>query len=195
MQQEWQEITLGSDIFKKAREDFDFMLQKLLKSMYRNDSTEGSITMKVNVDMKSEFVMDMNGESCRVDKPVFEHKVDTTVPLKNKTSGKNETGMVLVFDEELGRYVLEYDTSGAQKTIFDPEYQQAETIDADARQVDEETEVKGIAMLKDQEEAQEPQEPDTGVIDVECEETKAEEDSNCADGDTEIVEGSDYEYD
>ena len=42
--QNWQEITLESDTFSKAREDFNFMFQKLLKRMYKNESIEGSIT-------------------------------------------------------------------------------------------------------------------------------------------------------
>ena len=105
---------------------------------------------------------------------------------------KNETGMVLVYDEELGRYILEFDATGGQKTIFDPEYQKSgNTIDADARQVDEE-EVKGIPMLESADKAA-GSEPE--VVDVECEETQVEDDSNGADGDIEAGEESDYEYD
>lgn len=190
--QNWQEITLESDTFAKAREDFNFMFQKLLKRMYKNETIEGSITLKINVDMKYEFVMDEDGETQRVDKPVFIHKIDTTVPLKDSNKGKNETGMALVYDEELGRYILEFDATGGQKTIFDPEYQQnGNTIDADVRQVDEE-DVKGIPML---EQAHEGTESQPEVVDVEREETQVEDDSNGADGDTEAGEESDYEYD
>lgn len=190
--QNWQEITLESDTFSKAREDFNFMFQKLLKRMYKNESIEGSITLKINVDMKHDFVIGEDGETQRVDKPVFIHKIDTTVPLKDSNGGKNETGMVLVYDEELGRYILEFDATGGQKTIFDPEYQQSgNTIDADARQVDEE-EVKGIPML---ESADKAAESESEVVDVECEETQVEDDSNGADGDIEAGEESDYEYD
>ena len=78
--QNWQEITLESDTFSKAREDFNFMFQKLLKRMYKNESIEGSITLKINVDMKYDFVIGEDGETQRVDKPVFIHKIDTTVP-------------------------------------------------------------------------------------------------------------------
>lgn len=81
---------------------------------------------------------------------------------------------------------------GDKKTIFDPEYQQSgNTIDADARQVDEE-EVKGIPML---ESADKAAESESEVVDVECEETQVEDDSNGADGDIEAGEESDYEYD
>lgn len=62
---------------------------------------------------------------------------------------------------------------------------------ADARQVDEE-EVKGIPMLESADKAAES-EPE--VVDVECEETQVEDDSNGADGDIEAGEESDYEYD
>lgn len=113
--QNWQEITLESDTFSKAREDFNFMFQKLLKRMYKNESIEGSITLKINVDMKYDFVIGEDGETQRVDKPVFIHKIDTTVPLKDSNRGKNETGMVLVYDEELGRYILEFDATGGTK--------------------------------------------------------------------------------
>lgn len=44
------------------------MFQKLLKRMYKNESIEGSITLKINVDMKYDFVIGEDGETQRVDK-------------------------------------------------------------------------------------------------------------------------------
>ena len=41
-------------------------------------------------------------------KPVLKYKITTTVPIKDTDDGKADTGMALVWDKDLGRYVLVY---------------------------------------------------------------------------------------
>ena len=57
------------------------------------------------------------------------------MPVKDSADGKRDTGMCLVYDEKLKRYVLKYVSTGGQMNIFDME-QQAEN---DADIVDSET--------------------------------------------------------
>ena len=57
------------------------------------------------------------------------------VPVKDGFDGKNDTGMELVYDDELKRYVLRYVSEGGQQSIFDPEY--ANVVNGEATIVDE----------------------------------------------------------
>lgn len=82
------------------------------------------------------------------------------MPVKDSADGKRDTGMCLVYDEKLKRYVLKYVSTGGQMNIFDME-QQAEN---DADIVDSETlaiEGQPTYFLPDNqvdEESEEPQE-------------------------------------
>ncbi|MGN0400001.1 MAG: hypothetical protein ACI4EO_07730 [Blautia sp.] len=123
--QNYQELTLETDIFQQARETFNLLFQKLLKKMEQNNSEEGSITLKVDVEVSTDWVPDGEGGSDEIRKPVLKHKVSTTVPVKDSLDGKKDTGMNLVYDEELKRYVLKFVSSGGQMNIFDKEVQES----------------------------------------------------------------------
>lgn len=74
--QNYVDMTIESDIFAGARDSFDLMMQKLLHKMQQNASDEGSITLKVSVDMTTEWIPDGNGESEECFKPKIKYKVD-----------------------------------------------------------------------------------------------------------------------
>lgn len=59
--QNYVDMTIESDIFAGARDSFDLMMQKLLHKMQQNASDEGSITLKVSVDMTTEWIPDDYG--------------------------------------------------------------------------------------------------------------------------------------
>ena len=181
--QNWQEITLDSETFEQARQNFDMLLQKLFQKMEQNNSDEGSITLKVDINMLDDYVTDEEGNSKRVCKPVLKHKVSTTVPVKDSFDGKKDTGMELVYDEELKRYVLKYVSSGGQMSMFDPDYQ--EVINGEATFVDEERPALEANYLLEGEviePTEEPQDGDSGVEDGVFEEVQGCEDKNAADG-------------
>lgn len=104
----WQEITMESETFSKIRESFNLLLQRLFQKMEQNHSDEGAITLKVNLSISKDFIPDGNGSSREVHKPILKYKIDTQVPVKDGFDGKNDTGMELVYDDELKRYVLRY---------------------------------------------------------------------------------------
>lgn len=131
----WQEITMESETFSKIRESFNLLLQRLFQKMEQNHSDEGAITLKVNLSISKDFIPDGNGSSREVHKPVLKYKIDTQVPVKDGFDGKNDTGMELVYDDELKRYVLRYVSEGGQQSIFDPEY--ANVVNGEATIVDE----------------------------------------------------------
>ena len=128
-------MTLESDTFQAARETFNLMLQKLFKMMEQSDMDEGSIDLKISIELNEDYVPQDVGTTVRIKKPLIKHKISTVVPVKDSMDGKRDTGMCLVYDENLKRYVLKYVSTGGQMNIFDME-QQAEN---DADIVDSET--------------------------------------------------------
>lgn len=131
----YEEMTLESDTFQVARETFNLMLQKLFKKMEQSDMDEGSIDLKISIELNEDYVPQDDGTTVRIKKPLIKHKISTVVPVKDSMDGKRDTGMRLVYDENLKRYVLKYVSTGGQMNIFDME-QQAEN---DADIVDSET--------------------------------------------------------
>lgn len=120
--QNWEEITMDSETFAQVRENFDLLLQKLFQKMQQNNSDEGSITLKVDVNMVDDYIPGEDGETRRISKPVLKHKINTTVPVKDSIDGKKDSGMELVYDEDLKRYVLKYVSVGGQRSIFDEDF-------------------------------------------------------------------------
>lgn len=54
----YEEMRIESDVFATARENFDLLMQRLFKSMEKNNSDEGSITLKVDLQMSQDWVSD-----------------------------------------------------------------------------------------------------------------------------------------
>lgn len=190
----YQEITMESETFSKIRESFNLLLQRLFQKMEQNHSDEGAITLKVNLSISTDFIPDGNGSSREVHKPVLKYKIDTQVPVKDGFDGKNDTGMELVYDDELKRYVLKYVSEGGQQSIFDPEY--ANVVNGEATIVDEQPALPMNAPLLEYSE-QDASEADNSSSDSENtsnEEIIDPDDTNGASGSTESSD-DDYEYD
>lgn len=189
----WQEITMESETFSKIRESFNLLLQRLFEKMEQNDSDEGSIALKVNLSIDTDFITDENGESRKVHKPVLKYKIDTQVPVKDSSDGKNKTGMELVYDDELRRYVLRYVSEGGQQSIFDPEY--ANVVNGEATIVDEQPALPmNVPLLECSE--QDASEVDNSSSDSENTSNKEiidQDNINSADGNAEASD-DDYEY-
>ena len=198
--QNYEELQLGSEMFQEIRSSFDTLLQKLFKKMEDNNSDEGVIDLKLNIGIRTEWIPDQNapGGSHQVNMPVIKHKITTQVPVKDALDGQKDTGMALVYDEELKRYVLKYVSLDGQMSIFDME--QPEDPEGDAVEVDA-IEGKTLLQIEDKstsagDEEEPPEEPDGGTeeITVADEETITVPDENGADGDTEAYD-DDYFYD
>ena len=201
----YEEMKIESDVFTTARENFDLLMQRLFASMEKNNSDEGSITLKVDLQMKQDWVPNGEGGSVEVNKPVIKHKVTISVPVSDSMNSKKDTGMNLVWDEELNRYVLRYINEGGQQSLFDPDYEQ--NLKGEDAEPDESTMLPGPsnelpdnsgvidADYKEVDEAEEDEnKPDTATD----EEITTEEDGETPGGNpefTDSVEDDDYEYD
>ena len=56
----------------------------------------------------------VEGESRKINKPSFKHKVTSTVQIKDEKAGSMDTEMELAFDEDSGEYVLQPVANTAQ---------------------------------------------------------------------------------
>lgn len=116
-------LTLEDETFEEPRQNFNRVLQRLFKSMIDSGSTDGSITMKIDVSMEQEYIPnydpEIDGESRKISKPVFKHKVTSTVTVKDEVSGSKNPQMELIWDEEKQMYVLAYISNTDQRSIFD----------------------------------------------------------------------------
>lgn len=120
-------INFNEDTFADAKRDMNFVLQRLIDNMLNKGSTEGSMTLKLDVTLKEEFIPnfdpDIEGETRKVDKPVFKHKVTSQMQIKDEKSGNMDTEMELVLDDETGEYVMKPIANTTQRSIFDSDYQ------------------------------------------------------------------------
>lgn len=107
----YEEMSITSPAFNTVREAFDVALQRLLKKMEKSKMDEGQIALNITVTNEDVFT-DGDAELGDTDgpekKPVLKYKITTTVPIKDTDDGKADTGMALVWDKDLGRYVLVY---------------------------------------------------------------------------------------
>lgn len=117
------ELFLEDETFNSARENFNVVLQKLFKSMVDSDSEEGSITLKIDVKMATEFIPnhdpDIEGESRKIHLPAFAHKVTSTITVKEEMKGNQNPNMELIWDEATNSFKLQYISNTDQRTIFD----------------------------------------------------------------------------
>lgn len=70
----YEEMTLESDTFQAARETFNLMLQKLFKKMEQSDMDEGSIDLKISIELNEDYVPQDDGTTVRIKKPLIKHK-------------------------------------------------------------------------------------------------------------------------
>lgn len=118
-----QELVIEDVTFEEARMNFNRVLQRLFKNMIDSDSTDGSISLKIDVSLEREYIPNydpnIEGESRQIQKPKFKHKVSSNITVKDELTGNKNPEMQLVWDEERQMYVLAYITGTDQRTIFD----------------------------------------------------------------------------
>ena len=193
------ELDFNSDTFANVKRDMNFVLQRLIGNMVEKGSTNGSLTLKIDVSFTQEYIPNydpkVEGESRKINKPNFKHKVTSTVQIADKKDGNMDTEMELAFDEDSGEYVLQPVANTTQKSIFDSDYK--ENLKPDDEEKSEKEEPKGIPQLPDPTEAE-----DEDVIDAEYTEleTAQKPDENSEEDVTdEILEDAeeiehDYDY-
>lgn len=90
------ELSLASDTFTPAVEAFDRQLLVPLKRMRKQNINEGSISLKINIELWKQFPVDEHGNEREIFVPVFNHEVSSQLTQKDKQSGKIDQDFVLV---------------------------------------------------------------------------------------------------
>lgn len=120
-------LDFDSDTLGNVKRDVNFVLQRLIGNMVEKGSTNGSLTLKIDVSFTQEYIPNydstVEGKSRKINKPSFKHNVTSTVQIKDKKDGNMDTEMELVFDEYSGEYVLQPVANTAQKSIFDSDFE------------------------------------------------------------------------
>lgn len=144
-----QDLVIEDSTFEEARQNFNRVLQRLFKNMLDGNSTEGSITLKIEVDLERNHIPnydpDIEGETREIQIPKFKHKVSSSITVKDELTGNKNPEMQLVWDDERKMYVLAYISETDQRTIFDKDApwnqqeQDGEVIEADQNRIETNT--------------------------------------------------------
>ena len=115
-------LSLNGDTFNSFKLDFDNSLQRLLTRMDKLQRDSGSITCKIDVQLKEDAERNLDsaseGDTVPVMRPVFSHDISTEIKVKDKTTGLLAGNRKLVWDEQLHEYVMK-DIDDGQTTLFD----------------------------------------------------------------------------
>lgn len=120
-------IYLESEVFEDTRDKFNMVLQRLFKNMSDTNASDGSITLKIDVNMRHETIAnndpDIQGDTRKITLPNFDYKVSSTISVKEEEKGNNNPQMELVWDEDKQIYVLQPVANTTQRSIFDKDFQ------------------------------------------------------------------------
>lgn len=121
-------LDFDSDTFEEMKKDMNFVLQRLIGNMQEKGTNEGSMTLKIDVTMVEESIPnydpEIKGETRKVYKPQFKHKVTSAVKINDEKSGTFNNEMELVMDEDTGIFKLVPIANTTQRSIFDADFQQ-----------------------------------------------------------------------
>ncbi len=125
-------LDFDSDTFEEMKRDMNFVLQRLIGNMQEKGTDEGSMTLRIDVTMVKEFIPnydpDIKGETREISKPQFKHKVTSAVKINDEKSGSFNNEMELVMDEDTGVFKLVPIANTAQRSIFDSDFQQQNSV-------------------------------------------------------------------
>ena len=174
------ELRIEADTFEKLRRDADIVLQRALGTMKEKESMEGKVTIAIDIKLVPDFIPNydpqVKGETRKILKPKFDHKVTSAINIKNEEKGNVNPEMAMVWDEQKQEYVLTYVNNTEQRSIFDTDFQEAmnepkenELPLLEGEVVDETAlpgPVEGEARIEDFREGDEPEDDGYGYEDI-----------------------------
>ena len=121
------DLSLRGEIFNDAVELFDLKLRDVLNTLLRQGLTDGSVTLKLNVELWTVGEQDEDGVYHDTNKTHFDYNVSSAVTQKSKSNGEVVNMLRLrVIDGQLELRDLD------ENTLFDMEGNRNEH-DADGR--------------------------------------------------------------
>lgn len=184
-----QNLHIADSAFERMQRDADRVMQKLLKNMVENGSLEGSVTIKIDISLKQDFIQNtdpyIEGETRKVLSPTFAHKVGSMMQIKDETKGGiSYEGMEMVWDDERKEFVVKPIANTTQRSIFDADFQCVNDSEDNCGEGAEQLAIEGrqIVALP-------------GPSGEECEESDAEEGEETSESDTEAAEDMSNAFD
>ena len=89
-------LSLASETFAPAVEDFDKSMLSMLDRMRKQNIYEGSVTLKISVELEKQFPFDDNGNEREITVPTFSHETCSALTQKSKISGEIAEDFILV---------------------------------------------------------------------------------------------------
>lgn len=119
-------LSIHSETFRSMKNDFDSMMQVLLRKMAKKGINEGKLSLEIKIKLEDRDMPVYDGTDDVTDTvqvPTFEHKVTYSLTEKEDKKGTFDSEMRLVWDEKLGMYVMKY-MNQAQRSMFDDDFEQ-----------------------------------------------------------------------
>lgn len=90
------DLSLASETFAPAVKDFDASMLAMLDRMRKQGIREGSVTLKISVEIEKQFPVDEDGKRREMFLPSFSHETCSALTQKSKRSGEIAEDFVLV---------------------------------------------------------------------------------------------------
>lgn len=148
MEEYVRKLDFDCDTFSEMKRDMNFVMQRLLGNMMDSDTTEASMTLKIDIKLVQEWIPnydpEADSESRKVSKPQFKHKVTSAIKINDVKFGNMNNEMELVFDESTGIYEMRPIANTTQRSIFDSDFEMQEPDEKCVNDSDFEGDTKGI---------------------------------------------------
>lgn len=119
-------LSLDSDTFEQAKNDFDLLLRNTIAAMIDGKGDEAKIKLEMSVKLQPGETVDHEVTAYKatreIIRPTFEHKVSVSMQYKDEKKGSLQGDYELVWDEQLVRYVLRAISDG-RTSLFDNDRQ------------------------------------------------------------------------
>lgn len=115
-------LTMESEAFNGLKTDFNQVLRRTLTNMERKESEQAELTVKLKISLEKDTAPDFREVRHRAERdivrPTFTHKISSVMQIKCEKSGVLSGDYELVWDEEIGDYIMRPIDDG-QLSLFD----------------------------------------------------------------------------
>lgn len=196
---DYEEMKIDSDSFKEIRDTFDCVLQNLLEKMAESNSREGTLDLKLNINVAENEITagDRAGDVAKM--PTIKYKCQYTVPVKDGIDGEAYTGMELVYDSIDQAYVLRPVSLDGQMSIGDYMRERDEETREDPQEdqeagTEEQSSNDEDAAANEDEAEKQSEEPGSSLLDALMHGEQKEPESDAESGPDQLPEGIMLDY-
>lgn len=135
-------LNLNSKVFSSMKESFNTVLKSTIMSMEKFKSKQAKITVTLGIDLVDSHVQDTSRPQYYAERdviiPTFQHKVTSSIPIKDEIKGKTGgIGYELVYDRDTRSYYMVSTKDANQTSLFDEDPDELPDELAEARKAKE----------------------------------------------------------